>query len=281
MHNIHTRHDHIKDNEHNFLPYIKIQDTQQNSILNILIDSGANKNILRPGILKKAKTIKPTLTKNFCGSKVISSKGRVTLLGSDLPSISVYKMDFHNFFHGLIGSETFFKFKATLDYTGSTLNVLDKTIKYHKYYIQRKPKLFNYFVTMQSDKDVDWIVTKPSNLTEHVLIEPGLYKSKYNSTTYIVRSNKPQSPKIPLKKLLLKVNNFEVHDFYTENTQPKNITMERIESLIRTDHLSELEKQKTLETLAKNDKVIPRENEKLAATTKIKHRINTTDDNPL
>lgn len=281
MHNVHTGHEQVNKNEHNFLPFIKIYDKRQNSTLNILIDSGANKNILRPGILQKAKKIKPTITKNFCGSKVISSKGRATLLGSDLPAVPVYEMDFHNFFHGLIGSETLSKFKATLDYINSTLNVLDKTIKFHKYHIQRKPNQFNHFVTMQSDSDGDWVVTKPSKLTEHVLIEPGLYKSKHNSTTFIVRTNKPQPPEIPHEKLFLKVNNFEVHNFYNENKQPEDITTERIESLIRTNHLSKLEKQKLLETLEKHNKVIPRDNEKLTATTRIKHKINTTDDNPI
>lgn len=265
------------------MPYLKIRNTKNDTTLNILIDSGANKNILRPGILQKTKKIKPTLTKNFCGSKIISSKGNATLLGSDLPGVPAYELDFHPFFHGLIGSETLSKFNATIDYNNDTLTVLDKTLKYHKYHMNDKSNQFNHIITLPCDRDGDWVVNKLSVLCDNVLIEPGVYNAKNNSTTVLIRTIKPQVPSIPVKKLFLEVNNFEFHNFFSSTNQSKSkrIPIETIESLIRTDHLSVLEKAKTLETLAKHDVVILRDNEKLTSTTAIKHRINTVDDNPV
>lgn len=281
MHHLDNRHRNLNETEHNFLPYIKVRNTDNDTTLNILIDSGANKNILRPGILKKVRKIKPTLTKNVCGSKVISFKGKATLLGSDLPALSVYELDFHPFFHGLIGSETLSKLNAVIDYNHDTLTVLDRTLNYQKYYIRHKTEQFNHIITVPTDKDGDWVVTKPSKLNQNILIEPGVYNSKNNTTTILVRTNKPQPPDIHNEKLSLKVNNFKFYNFFTSTTKTGKIPIETIESLIRTEHLSKYEKDKTLETLAKYDVVILKDNEKLTSTTKIKHKINTVDNNPV
>lgn len=266
------------------MPYLKINNSKDNTTLKILIDSGANKNVIRPGILAKTKKIKPTLTKNFCGSKIISSKGKATLLGPNFPAVSVYELNFHKFFDGLIGSETLSKLNAAIDYNDCTLTLLDQTIPFKKYYISHRTKIgkqYNHIITLPSDQNGDWIVTKPTTLINNIIIEPGVYRSKNKTTTIIVRTKSLETPKIPTK-LSLEVNNFECHDFFSpSSTKSEKIPIKTIESLIRTNHLSEYEKIRTLETLSKHDSVILKDNEKLTATSKIKHKINTRDETPI
>ena len=58
-------------------------------------------------------------------------------------------------------------------------------------------------------------------------------------------------------------------------------TYKTLENIIRTTHLSKLEKESLLQTILENQSVLLKPNEKLTATSAIKHRIVTTDDQPV
>jgi len=123
-------------NKHRFLPYIKILDKYHQRTLNILIDSGANKNLLRPGILKGSKECHHTSVKNMYGNFTVSSKCETFFLGPKLPPIELYEKKFHDFFDGLIGTETLSTLESILNYKNETITLLNQTTEFYKHPIE-------------------------------------------------------------------------------------------------------------------------------------------------
>lgn len=261
----------------NFLPYIKSTNTKTKQSIKILIDSGANKNIIRPGILPNAKEIEPKHVKNFSGSQIAEKKSKANLLGYDLPLQTYYEIEFHTFFDALIGSEYFAKTGAQLDYKNETLKIDDKTFKFKKFFPAKK--LYNHTVTVETLNDGDWLVPSLQNLSKNLTIEPGLYRAENNKTQINVWTTNPIPPD-DLPKIGLKLNNFEIIEPIPTG-KDGNLDREKIETLIRTQHLSKLEKTKLLDLMYQNQSILLKQNEKLSATSAIKHKIVTADDSPV
>lgn len=136
-------------------------------------------------------------------------------------------------------------------------------------------------VTLRTDKNGDWFVPKPTKLSKDIVIEPGLYKSQNFKTTIIVRTTHHYTPNtMKLGKLSLTVNNFETLEPIPLDSQTKLDRM-TIEQLIRTEHLSKVEKEKLLDVILTNQQVLLKTDEKLTSTTAIKHKINTKDSTPV
>lgn len=76
-------------------------------------------------------------------------------------------------------------------------------IPYQKYFPDRK--LFSYNINIQTNKNGDWLVPTFQRLTNSIVIEPGLYKSKENKSTIRILSDK-KNLSILDRKLKLKVN---------------------------------------------------------------------------
>lgn len=225
------------------------------------------------------KETKATSVKNITGTRIINRKGKINFLGSDIPHQTYYELDFHKFFDGIIGSEFFAETNTIIDYQKETVTIAGRKIPFHKFYPAKKS--FNHTITLPSDRDGDWFVTKPTKLCKNILIEPGLYKSKNKRTSFLVRTNSSTKPDIPLEKIYIRVNNFETRNFFSSTKRPQTEPRNEMESLIRTDHLSRFEKDELLKVLADHHQIILKDDEKLTATTKIKHKIITTDDKPI
>jgi hypothetical protein len=60
----------------NFLPYIERFNSKTNKKINILLDTGANKNLIRPGLFPEIllKTTKETQVKNMFGVQKSNKK---------------------------------------------------------------------------------------------------------------------------------------------------------------------------------------------------------------
>lgn len=265
--------------EHDFLPFLKIK-TPENRILRILIDTGANKNLLRPGILKHTSKLEGIHSKNIRGTHSISSKGKIKLLGPELPELTFFELDFHPSFDGLIGSESLSKHKAEINYDKKTIVFDNHPIPFFKHYI-KKEKIFNHIVTLKTNNNGDWLVQKPTKLYKNILIEPGIYKAQNNRTSFLVRTNGKDPPKLPKNTIKIQVNNFETKNFFAHEKLPPIEHADNFECLIRTNHLSILEKQSLMELIHKHKNVILKENEKLTSTTKIKHKIQTSHEKPI
>lgn len=131
---------------------------------------------------------------------------------------------------------------------------------------------------METDKNGDWFVPTYQNFSKNTFIQPGLYSSNNNKTTIKILSTNKDLPLIP--KLKLKVNNFET--LAPIPTDSKDIPdKETIGKLIRTQHLSDYEKAKLIDTIINNHQVLLKNNEKLTSTTVIKHKILTKDEDPV
>lgn len=259
---------------------MEIKNTNTNDVLRILIDSGANKNILRPGILKRSEQIKPVQVRNFYGTQTVSSKGKAKLLGPDMPPIDVYELKFHDFFDGLLGTESLSQQNAIINYKDSTLSFGNFAVKFKKFYILPKDDYFNHFITVDTDKDGDWLVTEPVQFHNNIIIESGIYKSINNKSTILLKTLSSQPPQLPEGKFYLKVNNFETISPIPVNSV-NELDENTIRKLIRTDHLSKMEEENLIKVILENQQVLLKTNEKLTATSAIKHKIITKDEEPV
>lgn len=254
------------------MPYIKGKNN-----LKLLIDTGANKNVIRPGILEKRQETKETTIKNLSGNHKIKLKGKENLIGFDLKPQTYFELHFHNFFDGIIGSEFLAKNNAEIDYGKNSIKLGKTLINFGKYFPAKQ--IFNHTITVKTTEDGDWFVPKHQKFLKHTVIEPGLYKSINNFTTVRLLSltNKPP---IINNSLKLKVNNFETITPIPIKSDDV-ICSNQLSELIRTNHLSNLEKETLFETLLAHQGVLLKTDEKLTATPIIKHQIKTTDEQPV
>lgn len=261
----------------NYLPFISSTNSITKQTIRILIDTGANKNIVRPGILTNPDTSKNTSVNNISGNHTINKKGKANLIGYDIPTQTFYELHFHDFFDGILGSEYLAKHKGKVDYESESVEIAGIRIPYEKYFPAKK--LYSHNIQIDTDKDGDWLVPTFQKLCSSAIVEPGLYRSCNNKSTIKILTNLKDAPKIS-KKLKLKVNNFET--ITPIPIEPKGkITSETLKKILRVGHLSKLEKEILYETILENQSVLLKPNEKLTATSAIKHQIITTDDQPV
>lgn len=240
------------------------------------MDTGANKNILKPGIMTNTKQTKNTHTTNITGQQIIKRKGKINLLGTKFDEQTFYEMDFHNFFDGIIGSEYLAKSKAIIDFKRNVVQINGEEIPFLKYYPSRQ--FHNHTVTINTLSDGDWFVPTFQKLTKNIIIEPGLYNSSNNkSTIKIITAKKEKPHKLP--QFGVKVNNFETINPIKLKSNEK-LNSETLSKLLRTDHLSKIEKEYLFNTILQNSQVLLKPGENLTATTAIKHKILTKDEEP-
>ena len=141
-----------KNKDIDFSPYILVIHPYSMKQVNVLVDTGANKNILKSGIIP---LIQPTYTivKNISGSHDVTQKGIINLLGGNLPEQLFYEMDFHAFFDGLIGSEYLAMCEGTVDYKNEVIHLLDKTFPFHKYFPTKK--YYHHIVSIETQQNGD------------------------------------------------------------------------------------------------------------------------------
>lgn len=261
----------------NFLPFIKCKNKLTGKNIKILIDTGANKNIVKPNTIPKhLLSFEKSKIKNILGTQEVTKIGKINFFGHNLPKLPYYELNFHEYFDGILGSESMAFMNAKIDYKTNTIALNGNIFKFHKYYPN---KFYNHIVTFKTKKNGDWIVSEHKELNQNIILEPGLYKSEHFETTVNILTNTPEIPE-RLPKLNLNVNNFETIqpiEIYGNNL----INKELIAKMIRTEHLSEQEKRVLIKTIYENQKVLLKQNEKLSATTIIKHKINTKDEDPV
>lgn len=138
--------------------------------MNILIDSGANKNIVAPDILENIHTVSSTTIKNVKGTSNVTEKGTIDLFNGAFKPLSFYVLKFHYFFDGLIGSETLAKLKAHIDYENGTLTLSNKQFFFSKFYPTKQ--IYNHLVTIETCNDGDWLAPTFQKLGKGIVIQP-------------------------------------------------------------------------------------------------------------
>lgn len=185
-------------------------------------------------------------------------------------------LKFHYFFDGLIGSETLAKLKAKIDYENETITLSDKQFSYAKFY--PKKQIFNYSITVKTTNNGDWLVPTYQKLSKNSFIQPGLYRAENNKSTINIISTARNLTSTPI--LELSVNNFETISPFPIGPE-QTISIEEISNIIRTKHLSPLEKSKLVQVLYNNQSVVLKQGEKLTSTSATKHKILTNNDMPI
>lgn len=260
----------------NFLPFLELSHPDTNKSVKLLIDTGANKNVIKPGLLKNPKPVNDISIKNISGSNNVTKKGYINFFNGSFKPFPFYELRFHKFFDGILGSETLAKLNGKLDYVTETLCLDNKRIKFQKYF--PSIKMYNSTISIDTTGNGDWFVPTYQKLHKNTFIQPGLYRSQNMKSAVNILTTHKKTPDIP--KIDILVNNFE-----TISPIPiigkNSITKEEILHLIRTDHLSQWEKDSIIQTLHENQRVLLRQNEKLSSMTTVKHKIHTSDDAPV
>lgn len=252
---------------------------KSNQKIKLLVDTGANKNLIKPGLLQNCNTTSETLIKNITGFHKINKKGKHNLLGRGIPTQTYYEMNFHDFFDGLLGSEFLAKTNSEINYLKGTVTISGIEAPFKRFY-PKNLKTYNHIITLSTENNGDWFVPNYSNLTDNVSLCPGLYRASGNKTTLLVQTSSRDPPKFTSNKLNLQVNNFETLSPISMNSND-DLTPEVINNLIRTDHLSKYERDQLLQLILKHQNTLLRADEKLTSTTAIKHKIITTNEQPI
>lgn len=260
------------------MPFLTINIPECKRDLKFLIDTGANKNIISPGIIDDAKSTKRTFIKNVSGNKEVNKKGKLDIFKGFIKPLTFYELKFHTFFDGIIGSQFFAKYRAKIDYQKEMIRIPGKkNIKFDKYYPVEQ-KQFSHTVTLEANTNGDWFVPTFQKLCKNTYIMPGLYNATNHKTTVNIISSSKTIPSYP--KLGLNVNNFEAFSPLPIN-KDNLISKDEITNLIRLDHLSLLERSSLIDLIYNKQQVLLRRGEKLSSTTAIKHKILTSDDIPV
>lgn len=250
--------------------------TENNLSIKLLLDTGANKNIIKPGVLPDVIEVKNASVKNITGNHQVHRKGKLEFSDANIPPQMFYELKFHNYFDGILGSEFFAQNRARIDFAEENLVINKTIIPFQKYFI--KNKIFNHTLEIETTKDGDWFVPTFQKLTNNMIVEPGLYKSSGKTSTIRILSTSKERPKLS-QTVDIKINNFELLTPIPLKTTDR-LNKNEIEKLIRTDHLTQIEKQNLLDVILRNQAVLLKTDEKLSATTAIKHKIVTKDEEP-
>lgn len=215
--------------------------------------------------------------KNINGTNQISRKGKLDIFNGTSKPPMFYELKFHDFFNGILGSETLAKLKAKVDYSNELLQLSNTKIKFLKYYPSKLNSNYQT-VTIKTMNDGDWFVPTFQKLNGTNFIQPGLYRSENGKSTIQILSldGKPQIT----SEYKLTVNNFETISPIPISIE-NSLDRDTVENLIRTEHLSKLEKDELIDCILKNQRVLLKNSEKLTTTMAIKHKINTIDNEPV
>lgn len=176
----------------NYIPYIESKNLKSGIIIKLLIDSGANKNLLRPGIIKTNMKTKSSQINNINGSIIIEKEGKANLIGFGLPLQNYHEIKFHKFFDGLIGAEFMAQTKAKLDFENETVSFENITVPFVKYH--PLDYVYHHIITISTLSNGDWFIPCHLKLSDGIIIEPGLYNSTNKKSVIKIMSKSSSKP---------------------------------------------------------------------------------------
>lgn len=240
-------------------------------MLKFLIDTGANKSYISPEHVHRTKiTDRPAIVTNKNGKFIIDKMVHINIF----PRVSNEKLPFHvfkfhEFFDGLIGYENLAAMKAKID--SGNHQLLIKNIQYplSKYY----PRSWNFHEQTEelaeicTTSDGTFLIENELNLTTGVTLQPGLYAAKNNRATVHLFSTK--------RAKLNEIKPLENERYFLNQHE----TCPRLN--FPADHLSREEVKLLAKTLQPYKSIFYQEGQKLDFTHQVKHKIETTDSNPI
>ncbi len=200
----------------------------------------------------------------------------VNFLGNGLPKQKFYQLCFHDFFDGILGSETFACMNGRINYADETLTLNEIEFKFEKYFPNAKQ--YGHIMICSTTVDGDWYVPEPQKLADGITVLPGVYRAKGGKTRVAISTNSPNKPS-ESPTLGLNVNNFEI---LKPTAQSGDIEYDfDLEKIIRTGHLSDFEKKHLFEAIREHKEILLNPGQKLTTVKGVSHRIRTIDNDPI
>lgn len=255
--------------------------------LKILIDSGASHSIINPLVANKHFT-------NFQFTKhstLTSMKNRTTIDKAIrypiLEEFGIrYKFDFliadwHDHFDALIGNADFEKLKALINYNNFSLIIAGVSIPFHQ---EINLKKFSPLTQEVSDK-----IILPVNISEGSVVIPEInfHNVTVPSSIAISRNGFVTIPVEPYEKSIIKINKpvevLPVNHFYSGKPEINSYDINKTDfrERLRLENLNAEEKEKIINLCWKYRYIIYNEETKLTFSNAVKHKIRTTDDEPV
>lgn len=203
------------------------------------------------------------------------------IFGDDMPPVSYYLYDFHEYFDGLIGNDILSDNGFCIDYSNKQL--IRGNIKIN---INYKPvvKKYEYKVTtvgiskikIPVDREHGDAYIEEQDFGPCVLIG-GMYSSNNWEAEIYLECKKHckleiNQPIICTDVETLELNNLNLGSMYESNEKTIDIDM---------NHLNTEEKKALRKLLCKYQNIFYKENQKLSFTNKVRHEIKTTDELPV
>lgn len=268
-------------NKYNCVPYVELRTDK--GILRFLVDTGANKNYIKPDHVKKARELKhaaqvQTVYGKFKINSFISFNPFPNILSCK--SSQFYVFNFHQFFDGIIGYEYLQKSKAVID---TAENVL--IINGNKIFMKRKfPMYLNLnahetkFINIANGNlRGDFLLAEDIELEPSVFVNSGLYHADKEKAFVAISNSSEIKVSLSYPQLDFELNNFETKSFVNGQKPIKSNLFDRL----RLEHLNKEEKNALLKVIANNQQVFHTEDQKLTFSNTIKHTIDTKDEIPV
>lgn len=263
------------------VPYIELKTSK--GTLRFLVDTGANKNYIKPEHVNKSRSLKTTsniqtVNGTFQVDKFINfnpfPQSKFTT------SSKFFVFEFHKFFDGLIGYEFLQNSKAVINAANNTLKFPDFSISMRRKFPNKQSFTLNAletrFFKIPMKQSGDFLLTKDIEIQSNVYVNSGLYQASEETAFVAVSNLANNETTFECPEINAEINNFETKNF----SNPTAIKTKLFEK-IRTENLNQEEKKTLFNIIANNQNCFHMEDEKLTFTNVIKHKINTKDEIPV
>lgn len=258
--------------------------TRNGEILKFLIDTGANKNYIKP----KHARISRRLEKS---AKVQTVNGTFAidkfLFFNPFPKSKFvaksefFIFDFNNFFDGLLGYEFLQKSEAIIDAATNTLHFPDISVPLKKKFPTTKKMQAGEtkFLKMSFDqKDGDFMIAEDIEIQSSVYLNAGIYHIE-NQNAFVAISNlSSKNVDVMQPDIVVDLNNFETEG---SNDVPHHSIKKSLFENLRTNHLNEEEKKALFNVIANNQNCFHLDDQHLSCTNVGEHAVHTKDDVPV
>lgn len=255
-----------------------------------MIDTGATNSFLNPDLAEKYYPDKIekerfVLTTMFNKSNHDSCVNIQILDSSKFQKF--YLVKFHNYFDGLIGSETLRSLQANINYLNNTITLNNQTYDLLWFETQSKPiyqttlspKQKDFFKIPVTIKKGDLLI--PEQKIGNALIPNCITSAKNYSAKVPIINTEQQEVQFTLEHpIAAQTYSDKIFHCY-QNQNISEIGDQDISELIRTSHMTDVQRKVILNLCNKFKDIFYKPGDNLTFTNKIKHKINLTDDTPI
>lgn len=268
--------------------------------MKFLLDTGASSSFINPEYVSPKEQIQcdPVTITTVFKSYQIDKQVDLPIFPefNQTGSLKFLIFRFHNFFDGLLGMDALLLLKAKIDLANRTLitgnavnNISFKTNQSTEIKeIQAKSKTL---IKLPINEQNGTVYINPIELAPKLFVSSGLYNVE-NGYSSIEITNLSDGDQIFMLDAPLVARRYDETDFIELNNFNLAISNDgedeldhpsgpHLNDLLRTSHLNSEERKKLLKVCTEYSDLIYREGEPLSFTSKIRHKIVTSDDIPI